>query len=169
MSDRLFEHLSLLRAAVGYLGEREQHAWWQSSFFSPQSPAFLAPVFGRTQVLAQCVGVARAAAALHDAHIGVGQVHHLFRLPEELERALHRTLRDPATAQQITAVVLSREDALAYLRREARVGVPASEGPTRVGDDRGLHDQRQWELVAAHYVQAFERGLKAYPYFTESA
>ncbi len=109
MSDRLFEHLSLLRATVGYLGEREQLAWWQSSFFSPQSPAFLAPVFGRTQVLAQCVGVARAAAALHDAHIGVGRVHHLFRLPEELERALHRTLCDPATAQQITAFyVLTR-------------------------------------------------------------
>ena len=46
-----------LRTVVGYLGEREQYAWWQSSFFGPGSKTFLAPVFGRTQVLAQCAGV----------------------------------------------------------------------------------------------------------------
>ena len=40
------EHIARLRASVGYLGEREQYAWWQCSFFSPQSHAFLAPVFG---------------------------------------------------------------------------------------------------------------------------
>src|SRR5215212_10212064 len=66
MNATQLEALTTLRTVVGYLGERDQFAWWQSSFFAPTSRAFLAPVFGRTQALAQYAGVSRAAALVHD-------------------------------------------------------------------------------------------------------
>lgn len=62
-----FASLAQLWAAVGFLGERDQHGWWQSTFLSAGSKPFLAPVFGRTLALAQCAGATRAAAIVHDA------------------------------------------------------------------------------------------------------
>ena len=89
MDHNLIEHVASLRTVVGYLGEREQYAWWQCSFFGPGSKTFLAPVFGRTQVLAQAPGHARRP-LIHDERIGVGEVYHLFRLPEDMEQGIHR-------------------------------------------------------------------------------
>ena len=96
--------LAKMRAVVGYLGERNQSGWWQSSFFAPGSQAFLAPVFGRTRLLAQCTGVAQAAAVVHDERIGVGDVYHLFRLPEDIEQALHRALHSHELSADIRAL-----------------------------------------------------------------
>jgi hypothetical protein len=48
MDVTLFETLAKLRAAAGYLGERDQAGWWPSAFLATTSPAFLAPVFART-------------------------------------------------------------------------------------------------------------------------
>jgi hypothetical protein len=62
MNATAFETLATIRVAVGYLGERDQHAWWQSAFFAAGSRSFLGPIFGRTQIVAQCAGVTRAAA-----------------------------------------------------------------------------------------------------------
>jgi len=94
------EFLATLRATIGYLGEREQFAWWQSSFFDQGSSAFLTPVFARTHVLAQVAGVTRAAALVHDKWIGVGDAYHLFRMPEDVEQAIHRALHQPARPEQ---------------------------------------------------------------------
>ncbi len=57
MESLQLEYLAKLRVVIGYLGERDQFAWWQSAFFSAGSQAFLAPIFARTQFLAQCSGV----------------------------------------------------------------------------------------------------------------
>src|SRR6266498_2626769 len=99
------EAFAAMRAVVGFLGEREQYAWWQSSFFSAQNRAFLAPVFGRTQLLAQAMGVTRAASLVHDERIGVGRVFHLFRLPEDVEERVHQTIQQPAVAQRVAQVI----------------------------------------------------------------
>ena len=90
--------LATLRLLVGFLGEKDHFAWWQSSFFAPGSNAFLAPVFPRTQLLAQYEGVTRAASLQHDDRIGVGDVCHLFRLPEDVEQGLHRPHGNGAAA-----------------------------------------------------------------------
>lgn len=166
MSESLTETLALLRAAVGYLGERDQRGWWQSAFFSAASRAFLAPVFGRTQVLAQCAGVTRAAALVHDERIGVGQVYHLFRCPEDLEQGIHQALRRSETAGRVSALVGSPAAALAFLQEEARSAQAAGVGPTRIGDEHGLRDRRGWRVAAAHYVYAFTEGGDVFPYFT---
>ena len=102
----LVENLAVLRAVVAYLGERDQFAWWQSAFFGAGSALFLSPIFARTQILAQCAGAGMAAARVHDEHIGVGGVYHLFRLPEEIERSLHGALQLGATCKEKYSQVL---------------------------------------------------------------
>ena len=166
MESTQLERLAKLRAAVGYLGEREQHGWWQSAFFAPTSGAFLAPVFGRTQVLAQVNGVTRAAALVHDERIGIGRVYHLFRLPEDVEQGLHRVLHNPDLCDQIAALVSDRESAMAYLRKEEGSLTGEGAGPVRIGDVHGLRDASSWSVTAAHYLHAFENRSGTYPYFT---
>ena len=58
--------IARLRMIVGFLGEKGQHNWWSSEFFSATAPAFLNPVFGKTATLAQYHGVKEAARRVHD-------------------------------------------------------------------------------------------------------
>lgn len=162
-----FAMLAQLRAAVGFLGERDQHGWWQSTFLSAGSRPFLAPVFGRTLVLAQCTGVTQAAALVHDERIGVGRVFHLFRLPEDVEQGVHRVLRDTKVGQQIAAIVASPEAALTHLQSEARSAAGSGVGPTQIGSAHDLRERKPWRTVAAQYAHAFAAQAQVYPYFTE--
>ncbi|HYN89409.1 MAG TPA: BrxE family protein [Ardenticatenaceae bacterium] len=157
------ERLAKMRMVVGYLGEREQYGWWQSSFFARGSQAFLAPVFARTQLLAQCAGVTRAAAVIHDERIGVGHVYHLFRLPEDVEQGLHRVLHDRGLGGEIAGLVSSREAALNYLRAVSVPPPPGGVGPTIVGDTLRLRHAHAWSTTAGHYLRAFDGGVKAFP------
>lgn len=163
------EALAILRTLVGYLGERDQHGWWQSSFFGPGSRAFLAPVFAKTQLLAQCNGVTRAAALVHDERIGVGHVYHLFRLPEDLEQSLHHTLHDPDFANKVGQLVTNQATALHALQAMSEPTTAERIGPTRIGDIQQLHTLAPWAVTAAHYAQAFARGVQSYPYFSTPA
>src|SRR5687768_11401701 len=110
------EYIATLRAVVGFLGEKDQFGWWASSFFAAGSTAFLAPAFPRTQLVAQCMGVVGAASKVHDERIGVGQVYHLFRLPEDLEQAVHRVMHEQDVATGIRRHVANREKSMEFLR-----------------------------------------------------
>ncbi len=167
MINAQIQTLALMRAAVGYLGEREQYAWWQSSFFSTQSRAFLAPVFGRTQLLTQATGVTRAASLVHDERIGVGRVFHLFRLPEDIEQSIHQTLQQPVVAQQIATTVTNQAVALQYLQDAAHALTAAGVGPTHVGTASAMRDARTWRTVAAQYAHAFNNGDQIFPFFAD--
>jgi hypothetical protein len=162
-----FELLAMLRASVGYLGEREQFAWWQSSFFDQDSSSFLAPVFARTHILAQCAGVTRAAALVHDERIGVGDAYHLFRLPEDVEQGIHRVLHDAGLGERIAAITASRAAAADFLRGLATAQTKASVGPARVGGVLELRQKGAWSTVAGLYSRAFEGGSQVYPFFAD--
>ncbi len=159
------EMIATLRAVVGFLGEREHYAWWQSTFFAPGSQVFLQPVFSRTPLLAQINGVTQAAALIHNERIGVGSVYHLFRLPEEMEQRLQQALQMPEIGARIPAVVANAETALATLRQQAAPLPAHSPGPVLVGNRRELRENLSWKLVAAHYLHAFGHE-QTYPYFT---
>ena len=167
MDNSRFEHIALLRATVGYLGERDQYAWWQSSFFAANSRAFLSPIFSRTQLVAQCAGATRAAALIHDERIGVGNVYHLFRLPEDVEQQLHRVLHSARLSSRISSVVASRDTAFAFLRGEAVSSQQHGVGPTRVGATADFRKPRSWRVTVGQYLSAFERETQIYPYFTD--
>lgn len=161
------EQLARIRAATGYLGEKDQFGWWPSSFFAAASAAFVAPLFPRTQFLAQCKGTAAAAARLHDERIGVGQVYHLFRLPEDIEQALHRLLQEPEAVERLKTVVRSRDEALAALRECGGTAAVDSIGPTRVGNLASLRGIDGWGNAAAEYLHGFESETEVFPYFAE--
>lgn len=154
-----------LRSIIGYLGEKEQYNWWPSTFFSPASSAFLAPVFSRTEALARLSGVARAAARVHDEYIGVGTVYHLFRLPERLEQRVVAQLQQE---QAPDGLPTTKEDALAWLRQYAADTPVATMGPVRVGDIQQLWAETSWQEVAALYLYAFEMDARIYPYFRDN-
>ena len=161
------ESLATLRILVGYLGEREQFAWWPSAFFASGSAAFLAPLFARTQLLAQCNGVNQAAARIHDERIGIGQVYHLFRLPEDLEQGIQRTLNDETACARVAVQVVDRTSALASLRALAGSASHGAVGPVRAGSAADLRSMAAWSTVAAHYLHAFEQGEQVFPYFRD--
>ena len=154
-----------LRAMIGYLGEKEQYNWWPSTFFSPASSAFLAPVFSRTEALARLSGVARAAARVHDEYIGVGAVYHLFRLPERMEQRLVTQVQQE---QATDGLLTTKEDALVWLRQYAANTPVATMGPVRVGDIQHLWAEERWREVAALYLYAFEMDVRIYPYFRDT-
>ncbi len=163
------ENLATLRAIVGYLGERGQYGWWQSSFFATGSQAFLAPIFARTQLLAQCTGVTRAAALVHDERIGIGSVYHLFRLPEDIEQGIHRLLHAPDVRIKLSRAAANKAAALDYLSRQAGTSAGTDVGPVRVGDTHDLRNMTYWRDVAALYAAGFSEGLERFPFFTDRA
>lgn len=162
------ENLATLRTVVGYLGEKEQYAWWQSSFLGTGSRSFLAPVFGRTMLLAQVTGITSAAARVHDEYIGVGDTYHLFRLPEDLEQSMHEFFASPEPSPTISAWIKSRETALSYLQE---IAPPATTGigPVHVGNLEAIRSAAAWESAAAHYAQAFLHSTQSFPYFADRA
>lgn len=167
MYNNLIVSLAKYRIAIGYLGEREQFGWWQSSFFTKGSSAFLSPVFSRTQILAQCNGVTQAAARVHDERIGVGNVYHLFRLPEELEQGIHQAMHHTQFGEDTRKIVASKDSAFAYLLKNSITPNQPGTGPMRVGGIKALRDERIWQIVAGLYSFAFETQKEILPYFTD--
>lgn len=166
MENDLIQQLALYRMVIGYLGEREQFGWWQSSFFTQGSSAFLSPIFSRTQILAQCTGVTRAATLVHDERIGVGKVYHLFRLPEEMEQSIHQTLQEVQFEEVIRKILSNKDSALDFLQKNSITPDHPEEGPTRIGDTKALHDQKSWSAVAGLYLYSFETQKEILPFFT---
>jgi hypothetical protein len=165
MEVEFLDSLVKLRLAIGFLGEREQFGWWQSSFFTQGSDAFLSPLFGRTQVLAQSNGVTQAAALIHDERIGIGNVYHLFRLPEDMEQNIHKALHEIKPNQLFPTT----EAALKYLQKLSVKPNQSSVGPTRVGDKKSLTNLGSWKLVTGLYTDAFEKNIEIFPYFADVA
>lgn len=167
MDVELVERLAKLRLIIGYLGEREQFGWWQSSFFTQGSDAFLSPLFSRTQIVAQCNGVTHAAALVHDERIGIGHVYHLFRLPEEIEQGIHQSLHEQALYQLIQKIITKSENTLDFLRRLAGNKIPTEFGPIRVGNNIALRDLNSWQKVAGAYLYGFEKENIVCPFFSD--
>ncbi len=163
------QEVARLRVIVGYLGEKGQHNWWSSEFFSATAPAFLNPVFGKTAALAQYHGVKEAARRVHDEHIGVGRVFHLFRLPESIEQAVFEVLQDAAITDVLRRDVESQDAAAAALQALANSSDPVQEGPVQIGTLSDIEGTRWLADAARYYQSAFSAGLRSYPYFVGQA
>lgn len=161
---RLADYLRL-RLIVGYLGESDQFGWWPTSFYQPSSRLFLEPVFAKTSRLAQYHGVKEAARRLHDEHIGIGRVFHLFRLPEEIEQDLHKLLEARLGDDSLLGDLADRETALGALRAFSSDEGVLAEGPVAVGKFGDLLKAKATKEIAQRYLGAFNQGVKTYPYF----
>jgi hypothetical protein len=152
-----------LRSLVGFLGERSQFAWWNTSFFGDYSLRSLEFVVPKTAPLAQYHGVVEAARRLHDEQVNVGSFH-LFRLPEEVEQDLHALMGTDEGIRILQSAVQGKDVALAALSQMADSKESAMEGPASVGgiDQFGTHEVSS--AIAAGYFFAFANQTRAYPY-----
>jgi len=148
---QLISDLKILRFAIGTLGEQATPRWWTSSFCGNNGKAFLAPVFPRTYIHAQYQGVVSAAALVHDDRIGVGNVFHLFRLPEDIEQALQTIAKDELNVA-LSDVMKDADSATKFLRGYASSAQKTSQGPVKVGQLSALRDTSVWKDVATFYL-----------------
>ncbi len=164
---RRLKEIARLRMIVGYLGEKGQHNWWSSEFISATAPAFLDPVFGKTAALAQYHGVKEAARRVHDEHIGVGRVFHLFRLPESIEQAVFEMLQDMAVMDALRRDTGSHDAASAALHAIADSNGSVQEGPIQIGTLSDLDGISWLSDLARCYQLAFGAEVRSYPYFVD--
>jgi hypothetical protein len=164
MKEPILDKYLHLRLLIGYLGEAAQFNWWPTSFFQPSSTLFLEPVFARTTRLAQYHGVKEAARRLHDERIGVGRVFHLFRLPEEMERDLHKRMEEQIGVESWFGALANKETAVSALALLAEGEREAAEGPINVGKAKDLLTNKTLKEMARCYSAAFKQGVRSYPY-----
>jgi hypothetical protein len=150
--------LAKLRVCVAYLGEKEQSNWWPSSFLSTSGKAFLGPVFPKTSLLAQITGGSNSAKIVHDEFIGVGDVNHLFRLPENLESELMHLLSKKDSGIKIPGSI---EEATQELRELAADNSIDGTGPLLID---AIAEKLVGEIAAA-YISGFVNNQPVYPYF----
>ncbi|WP_327211616.1 BrxE family protein [Rhizobium ruizarguesonis] len=159
----LIENLLTLRLTVGFLGERNQHHWWPSSFFEASARLFLDPTFPKTANLARYHGVVEAARRTHDEHLNVGS-YHLFRLPEEMEQNLHDTIKGNKEAGRGLPFTPDKDAALAALMRICGDDIIQASGPYMVGSIGELEKPSILASIASAYVAGFRSGLRTLPY-----
>lgn len=152
------------RMLVGFLGEKHQASWWESSFLSSSSKAFLTPTYPNSSILAQYRGVCQAASLIHDEHIGMGKHYNLYRLPDSIERMLSSYLQDDESAKTVTKYISTREIVLDRLRALGAQNIEPSDGPVIVGDFSDTDLDKLLSISLSHYKAAFDSGCKTFPY-----
>lgn len=151
------------RLLVGFLGEKAQFSWWQTSFFEPSSSLFLEPVFSKTFRLAQYHGVLEAARLVHDEHLSAGS-YHLFRLPEELEQDLYTAFQTTGSDLVTSDAFSSKEEALRTLASMAGSTSSTTVGPTQIDNFSALDSLDTISKIVAAYVSAFKHDTHVFPY-----
>jgi hypothetical protein len=165
MNASTLAQIARLRLLVGFLGEQSQFNWWPSAFLTPSSSAFLVPIFTKTAFMAQYHGVKEAASRVHDEHIGVGKVYHLFRLPENVEQTLAAHFRDQTFVDSVRPQLEAQAQALESLYTLATSQTTSQEGPVLLGAIDELLGGKTLGLLAHYYRSAFAGNTKVYPYY----
>lgn len=161
----MIDKLLQVRVLVGYLGEKDQGNWWDTSFLNKTGQKFLEINFPRSAFAAGVHSVTEAAKQLHDRRIGRGRVFHLFRLPATSEEKLHLQLLNTDPTPFLKDIESSTQ-ALIVLKQLAGSTLDAPEGPVQVGTLRRLLSDFAVEEMAKHYYDAFNSGKQTFPYFT---
>ena len=160
-----------LRVLILALGEAHHAGWWRSQFLSPVGLSYLGRLYPRSSFAAAVRSATRAARAVHDNSIGIGNVYHLFRLPSSLEWQMDEALREvEAELWARFAPRLGQREALLdeirLLGDVSAVARPAS-GPLRLGAMRDVGQPGGTAQLASVYYAAFRDGVKAFPYFED--
>jgi hypothetical protein len=159
------EQLALLRALVAFLGEKDQCGWWDCAFLGATGRKFLAITHPRSHVATGVIASCEAARKAHDARIGKGRVHHLFRLPQATEQKLHRHTLTESNPALLTALE-NKDKALEALESLAESPEDTPEGPVKLGGAKALSTSAIIGKLAGIYLAAFRSSKQTMPYFT---
>jgi hypothetical protein len=157
-----------LRLLVGFLGEKKQFNWWDTTFLDATGRRFLETVFPRTAFEAGLRCATEAARLVHDGQIGRVGAYHLFRFPVEIEDAIEGQIAQQLDPAWLTFVA-DRDAAERELQLMSAAPVTAPEGPVQVGTDKKVLSPDSLADMAAHYRAAFAQGIRCYPYFGAAA
>ena len=123
MNEKLLTKIALSRILIGYLGENYQAKWWDCSFVSTSSDAFLTPIFPKSKLLAKYTGVCEAAIKIHDEYIGIGRHFHLYRLPDSIEQNIAKIIREKEFEDSINIGISSKDAAISELSKLSSVDI----------------------------------------------
>ena len=154
----------LLRTLVGFLGEKEQESWWNTSFLGNTGLEYLKITFPRSYLSAGVNSVTEAAKRLHDKRIGKSGVFHLFRFPLAIEERIHRALLASAP-ESLIETTASSDHALERLGQMASDEIKPSEGPLQIETRDKMLTTNNLSKIAAHYLAAFQAQNQSFPYF----
>lgn len=91
----------------------------------------------------------------HDKNIQ-GNKYHLFSLPYNIERNL-----------QANDLLLNDNDYLPELEKIAgSIAIEGKPGPVLVGSTNELSGNEMYRILARHYLEAFKKGYKTFPYLS---
>lgn len=160
----IIEKIITVRSLVGFLGEKNQFGWWDTSFLDKTGQRFLEVTFPRTALSAALRSTAEAACAVHDRAVGRVGNYHLFRLPPAMEDHVDYAY-SKIDSTESGKLFTSRESALDMLRSIANANMAAPAGPVQIGVARRILTDTAIRELAAHYYSAFEQGIRCFPYF----
>lgn len=91
----------------------------------------------------------------HDKNIQ-GNKYHLFSLPYNIERNL-----------KVNDLLLNDNDYVTELERIAGgIAIEGKPGPVLVGSTNELSGNEMYRILARHYLEAFKKGYKTFPYLS---
>lgn len=170
MTQRWIEAVVSARFLVARLGETVSPSWWRSDATDPASQRFLERLYPRTAAAASLETASLAAMREHDAHIGVIDVYHLFRLPTIDEMALHQYMLSSSGIAQIRRLAsLSTSEASMNALRELAHGddILDAQGPLMCGSLATLHTNSTLQRICAAYFIGLSRQHAVYPYLVK--
>lgn len=162
--DQIYQKLSLLRLAVGFLGQGNQAKWWGCNFLDATGLRFLQTTFPRTAQVAALRSTTEAACIVHDQALGRIGSFHLFRLPPALENQLEQVAATMDWTECFKQIE-NNETAMTVLKELADALINAPEGPVQVGVESRILTRTAIREIAAHYYSAFQDGIRCFPYF----
>jgi len=158
------EQIVILRLVVGFLGQRKQFGWWDCDFLDATGIRFLANIFPRTAWAAALRSASEAACIVHDKALGRIGNYHLFRLPQALEDKLECVI-DRIDWSESCKHIESPDIALNVMKNLFDDVVKAPNGPVQVGVETIIQTPTAIRELAAHYLSAFQEGIRCFPYF----
>ena len=158
-----FGQIRQLRLAVGFLGERSQHRWWDTTFLNATGLRFLELVYPRSSSSAALTSASEAACRVHDERIGRGRVAHLFRLPSDAEARLRRHL--PSLSVDEVLRLCSGNASLDLLTSVAGTAkTPNRVGPIQIGSLAEAGEGGTLVALASAYLTGFRANIPVFPY-----
>lgn len=164
MNQQLISNIASLRVCVAFLGEKDQKNWWSSSFLSQTGGTFLNLVFPKTSLLARVNGASTAAQVAHDEHIGIGDVYHLFRLPENIEHDLSQKLTEDLTLAENFS-----SEAVAIEKIQVMAGEKSLQGEGPLLLSQPEINLNMVSDMAAAFLSAINNDQPVYPYYRGKA
>jgi hypothetical protein len=151
--------LARLRLSVLAAGEALPEKYWDSKGFSATGQGDLIAIFPRTSLLAAMTHATELARAHHDKQTRASGVYHLFRLPTDIETAIHHEMIESIPNDyDIQANLWSEIDEL------PKTEASAVEGPINL-NTLDLSTTKAIAKLAATYKSAMDAGLTCIPFF----